>query len=496
MRLRTFLIVSIGVLLSCQSEPPETNAPSDRPDLLEPRNTEALAFQHPEDCRTCHPQHVQEWEMTPHAYALKDPVFRAMVEMGQAATEGKLGQFCVQCHTPTGLATEQTPVVYNEDTLLFEQSLETDAIGQTGVTCTACHSMTNVVEPLNARVVYTPNGVMQGPISDPVDNDFHASAYNELFDESVEGFGRMCGSCHNVVNPKGALVEQTFNEFEASSAAANGKNCVTCHMPAYTGKAAEGPDAPLGVPERTLHRHTFVGVDVSLLPEGEFPGDAEMRMLVTELLQESAELSTAFVTSDGELRCRIRNLAGHAIPSGATAERQMWLEVIVRDDAGQVVFESGTLDENGDLRDGISKHNSAAGTDPSLAYFGQVMIAIDGFATMTDEEKLEARQEIDADCLPFGRGAIVEGSIGHPVEMPWQADWQCDDLIAADSGAQRSYDLSELRPGAYTAEVRLLFRSFPPFFLRLLEDEAGLDPAVKERVPIVEMESRSISFSK
>ena len=494
--LPTLACLILGSMLSVACGDNATlDNPTTLPDLLEPRGESSLAFSHPDDCAACHPQHVQEWEMTPHAYALKDPVFTAMVRMGQAQTQGKLGQFCVQCHTPTGLATEQTGVFFDEDTQVFAQNLEVDAIAQSGVTCTACHSMTNVVEPVNARVVYTPTGVMQGPIADPIDNDFHASVYNELFDSETVGFGKMCGSCHNVENPKGAKVEQTFTEFEASGAKAAGKTCVSCHMPEYTGRAAEGPDAPAGVPERTLHRHTFVGVDVSLLPEGEFPGDAEMRGLVEQLLQDSTELAASFDHASRELRCGITNKAGHAIPSGATAERQMWLEVIVRDLEGEVVFESGTLDPDGDLRDGIGNHTTEAGSDPQLAYFGQVMIAIEGFADMTSGQKAQARAKIDADCLPLGQGGIRAQSAGHPVEMPWQADWQCDSLVAADSTAPHSYDLSDLPAGKYTASVRLLFRSFPPFFLRLLEAEAGLDPAVKERVPTVEMESRTVSFS-
>ena len=64
-------------------------------------------------------------------------------------------------------------------------------------------------------------------------------------------------------------------------------------------------------------------------------------------------------------------------------------------------------------------------------------------------------------------------------------------LIPTGGISDRSYDLSSLGPGAYTAEVRLLFRSFPPHLMRLLEREADLDPAVAPRVPTVEMETAS-----
>jgi len=420
-------------------------------------------------------------------------VFKAMVDMGQRATSGKLGQFCVQCHSPTGLATGQTKVTEGTDG--FKQNLDLDPIAMSGVTCTACHSMTNVIDPFNARVVYTPNGIMQGSIRNPVANDFHASNYNEIFDGETDGFGAMCGSCHNVINPKGAIVEQTFTEFELSLAKQEGETCVSCHMPEYVGKAAVGPGAPEDLPDRNLHRHTFVGVDVSLLAEEEFPGYTEMRILSTALLQESAEFFASYEGGDNVISVSIANLAGHALPSGSTAERQMWVELIVRDAATNVVFETGTLDPGGNLRDGLAKHTSMPGTDLQLVSFGQIMIGINGFADMSDNEKAIARTQVEGDCLPFGEGGIAAGSIGAPVDMPWQADWQCDHLIASDSVADFSYVLPSLPPGNYVATLRLLFRSFPPYFLTILEQEAALDPLVNTRVPIVEMELQTVPIT-
>ena len=78
----------------------------------------------------------------------------------------------------------------------------------------------------------------------------------------------------------------------------------------------------------------FVGVDVSLLPPEEFPGYQEMRDLVDALLKESANLTVAAEPEQRRLRLEVENLAGHALPSGATAERQMWIEAFVEDAEG------------------------------------------------------------------------------------------------------------------------------------------------------------------
>lgn len=455
------------------------------PDLLEERTQFVGSFQDPQkDCAGCHEQHVREWEISNHAYAFKDPVFKAMTEVAQAQSGGKVGQFCVQCHSPTGLAMGQTPVVEGSDGTWRQDFEAVDAVGRQGVSCDVCHSITEVIEPVNARMALTPDGIKRGGIQDPVPTDAHGSAYSELHQEA-----EVCGSCHAVTSPKGALIEETFGEYTQSSAAAEGKTCQSCHMPAYTGRATE--DAP----ERELHRHLFVGVDVSLLPPEEFPGYGEMRLLTAQLLRESALFGATWDADSRSLKLSIENRAGHALPSGATAERQMWVEAVVRNVAtGEVVFESGTLDAQGDLRDGVPGHSMETGTDPQLIVFGQQLVKIDGFAELDVDGKAAARTAANSACIPPAIGAVVANSGVSAVTFPWQADWQCNYLVGPDETVRPSLSLAALPPGSYRAEVRLLFRTFPPYFLRVLEASGGLDPQVKGRVPVVEMATESLEF--
>ena len=44
---------------------------------------------------------------------------------------------------------------------------------------------------------------------------------------------------------------------------------------------------------------------------------------------------------------------GHNVPTGFDAERLVWLQIELRDEAGNIVFQSGDLDPNGDVRDTI-----------------------------------------------------------------------------------------------------------------------------------------------
>jgi hypothetical protein len=149
----------------------------------------------------------------------------------------------------------------------------------------------------------------------------------------------------------------------------------------------------------------------------------------------------------------------------------MWLEVIIRDGEGKVVFESGTLDERGDLRVEDPSHTTRPGTDPQLVLYGQKMYFD---PSLEDPPSDEPRRR---------------------VEFLWEPNAEESRLVPVGGFDEPAYDLGALPAGDYTADVRLLFRSFPPHLLRLLEEKGGLDPAVKERVPLVEMTRASTLFT-
>ncbi len=448
--------VSMAVLGCSQDEPPP-----ELPPLLQVRTSGQAVFGHPmNSCAECHPRHVEEWSMSSHAYAAKDPVFHAMTVKGQKDRKGRLGQFCIQCHSPIALVLGTAPIV-EEDGVFKQKTKELPEIESMGVSCDVCHSITEIIQPVNARAVLTPDGTRRGGIENPIDTPAHKSAFDPLQKKSL-----VCGMCHAVINGNGARLEETFPEWEASSfARAGGKTCQNCHMPEY-----DGPAAPNG-PMRKLHRHDFVGVDVSLLPESEFPGYHEMRARTTELLRGAASVATRFDAPTKRVHIDITNLAGHALPSGATAERKMWVELIVRSSTGAIVFETGTLDENDDLRDENPDHTTRPGSDPQLIHYGQSML---DDPTAGD---------------PNSTGRVKE------VSFLWEANNVANRMIPADGTDRRVIDLSAVPAGRYTATVRLLFRSFPAYFLRKLEQDGELDPMVKTRVPLVEMHAETMDLT-
>ena len=97
---------------------------------------------------------------------------------------------------------------------------------------------------------------------------------------------------------------------------------------------------------------------------------AEQRLA---LLQAGYQLGDVVVDRADEggvaFRVEFRNgTDGHNVPTGFDAERVVWLHVTVTDATGRVVFESGDLDPNGDVRDSHSVyvHDGALPADGHL----------------------------------------------------------------------------------------------------------------------------------
>lgn len=69
------------------------------------------------------------------------------------------------------------------------------------------------------------------------------------------------------------------------------------------------------------------------------------------------------------LNVEVKNATdGHGVPTGFDAERLVFLQVVVKDNLGKTVFESGDLDPNGDVRDSHSLyvHNGEIPLDKQL----------------------------------------------------------------------------------------------------------------------------------
>lgn len=289
----------------------------------------------PETCKECHSTHYDEWAGSMHAYASEDPVFRAMNARGQEETEGKLGDFCVNCHAPLAVREGATTDGLNLDELPDELQ---------GITCYFCHNIESVEGTHNNPIVLANDTVIRGPLSDAVPNSVHRSEYDPHLDSNRRESAVACGSCHDIVlpsppAPEAVELERTFAEWQETLFDPIA-SCATCHMGSSNGSGIVA-DAP-GVITRPgyPHSHAFPAIDVALTP---FPGASRQRELILRELQTTLRVAELCVSDFGGIVLQLENAAaGHHFPSGAAQDRRVWIELIAYSGT-DIVFESGRV---------------------------------------------------------------------------------------------------------------------------------------------------------
>ena len=317
-------------------------------------------LQDPTTCEHCHRQHYVQWAASMHAYASDDPVFVALNRRGQR--EAHLGTFCVRCHAPMAVALGLT-----DGTAFDPAKLPPKA---RGVTCFFCHDVAAIVDDHNNGLELANDDVMRGGVVDPESSPIHRSQFDERM-ASATNESRMCGSCHDVVTPRGVALERTYKEWQATIFARSDPErdlpltCSGCHMksdPSIT-YIAEAPGLATKSRPNSFHEHLWPAIDEAITP---FPG----RELVAAGIARDLDPALTIVgpappggaiggggicvtpQDGGTLTVRIDTRGtGHMWPSGAAHDRRAWLEVIAYDAADHVVFSSGVAQDGTDVED-------------------------------------------------------------------------------------------------------------------------------------------------
>ncbi len=409
----------------------------------------------PAQCKSCHPTHYREWASSMHAYASADPVFLAMNRRGQRETEGALGDFCVRCHAPMAVFDGLTSDGLNIEQLPKEYQ---------GVTCYFCHNTIAVGQHFNNDLTLANDQIMRGGLSDPREAGAHLSAYSAFHDRNSERSAELCGSCHDVVTPNGVELERTFQEYKASLFATKGPGfdtCSGCHMPGRPGQVATGG------PERVVHEHLWPGVDIALTP---FPDAEAQRIAVECALSLDARIFSFTADPIGGITIQVESSAGHGQPSGTAQDRRLWLEVVAYDDADQVVFQSGRI-EDGELED---KAPGDPGYDRHLTLYRDWLYGADG----------------------------------QPVHMFWEAAPSADypegftsltlpapARLNEPHALEARYEIPNFDQVARIT-VRLRMRPMGLDVLQSLVDSGDLDPSHLARVPTFTLHGASAEWSK
>ncbi|OIJ15241.1 hypothetical protein BKP35_05170 [Anaerobacillus arseniciselenatis] len=340
-----FALTTILVVSGCsneQTKPDEEQGAADEKanDVAEQEELEVIAeegnrfeagaFQNPETCGGCHTDIHSAWSGSMHRYAWENDLYQADYLKASAETDGFTDVFCAECHTPVSVRTGQLPPA--DGSLIDDTS-------KMGVSCDYCHTVSEVVEPVNVQTISEPGDAKQGPRGDG-DSPVHEVEFSEVVTDAS-----FCGSCHNVDHPtSGVAVIDTYTDWKEGPYAAEGIRCQDCHMSPTPGVAKNpGKSAVMGEERDHIATHYFPGGSAFF---HERQGDDTHAEMSRQMLEAAATLEAeASKTGDGlELITRVTNVgAGHKIPTGVTYIRKMWLEVTVTDESGQELFTSGHI---------------------------------------------------------------------------------------------------------------------------------------------------------
>ena len=294
-------------------------------------------------CIQCHEDYVQEWSLSRHGHAMKDPLFFSLWNSEQQNHPETGERFCIQCHSPTAFVTGEDLSGFETPQDLLLSPLPSQI--KEGVTCTVCHSSTGLSSTYFASDDLAPNaeyhlypgeGVFFGSIQNPEPTMYHNSEYSPMFARS-----EMCLPCHDLVI-RDVEAEITFTEWNRipGFAMSGGATCQNCHMPEK---------------EDGTHDHSFIGVDLDLsYPMGEAPQhDAVQSMLEMAVELEFGapgyELATSIET--GQLLVvpiTVISLTAHNLPSGTSFSREAWVESVIKHN-GEIIYSSGKIETNSSL---------------------------------------------------------------------------------------------------------------------------------------------------
>lgn len=263
-------------------------------------------------CGGCHEDHYDEHASSAHGTSSSSPVLEAMLPDVERAWGAFARERCEGCHAPA----------HSE--------------GDAGIGCVSCHAAVGNHAERDGMLAVDVSAPLAGPFG--ASRTFaHASRTSDFLASPS-----LCGTCHEITGP--VLVDEpTLSEYRASPQAAEGLTCADCHMPREEERALSNDSDRL----RPVRSHRFVGFD----PPWGAPADRAARAAeeTRELL--AMALALRIEPAEGGVEIVVSNVgAGHAVPTGATFLRDLWVDVEIDGELRSRVITLGDQPMSGDDR--------------------------------------------------------------------------------------------------------------------------------------------------
>ncbi len=289
----------------------------------------------------CHKVMYEEWLESPHRRST-NIFYEKSLQLAIKKGGLKAAKLCAGCHDPISLLsgdmTGKKPV--------------SDVSRNEGISCLVCHSISphkNIMQ--NGSYTFT----MPSRFFAFVQNIY---TVHDLKDEHLGDFLKKeikmpeyCGMCHRSVLSKkltGAsqdIVDQDpytswkegpyHNPRHPKFKQSEKQNCNDCHMPRTTQQERPVPLSP---------SHRFAASN-SALPF--INGDTKQLKAVEKFLK--TKVLRLKIKKQGRVyfSVTVENTgAGHHFPAGPLDINEVWLEIIVQDEKGNVIYHSGFIDKN------------------------------------------------------------------------------------------------------------------------------------------------------
>ena len=316
-----------------------------------------------------------DWRATMMGNSARDPLWQAKVEsevMENPALKALIEDKCTTCHAPMG----RTQAVHDGASGYSIEAMRTNALAMDGVSCTACHQ----IQPENLGTDASFSGKYQiedtrqifGPYQDVVPMPMmHHTGYTPQYGEHIHK-SELCATCHTLFTPfvddegeiAGMFPEQTpYLEWQNSIFSQKEIHCQDCHMPRIDEAVKISSMPPWIGTQSPFWRHQFVGGNAFMLQiirdnaaeigatatAAQF--DKTIAQTRMQLREKTASLNVQPSRKGGQLllEVEIANRTGHKFPTGFPG-RRAWLHVLVQNDNGEKIFESGAFDQNGRIQ--------------------------------------------------------------------------------------------------------------------------------------------------